>query len=88
MTRLTDVDALYMELVKMKSFGELTAKKAIRIVANAPTMEVLKCEHCIHNRGCAWVDCELLPQMFGRSASENYCSLAAPKEEGPNVSEG
>lgn len=47
--------------------------------------EVLKCEHCEHNHGTTWIDCELLPQMFGRMACKNYCSLAAPKEE-PDVS--
>ena len=41
MTRYCDVDALYMELVKMKDFGELTAKKAIRVVKNAPTVDAV-----------------------------------------------
>ena len=50
--------------------------------------ELIHCEDCNRNLETSWVDCELLPQMFGRSASENYCSLAAPKEEGPNVSKG
>jgi hypothetical protein len=39
MTRLIDADALHMILVKMKDFGELTAKKAIRAVENAPTAD-------------------------------------------------
>jgi hypothetical protein len=39
--RLIDADALYMELVKMKDFGELTAKKAIRVVKNAPTIDAV-----------------------------------------------
>jgi hypothetical protein len=39
MLRLIDADALYMELVKMNDFGELTAKKAIRVVKNAPTID-------------------------------------------------
>ena len=39
-TRLIDADALYMELVKMNDFGELTAKKAIRVVKNAPTIDI------------------------------------------------
>ena len=38
---LIDADALYMELVKMKDFGELTAKKAIRVVKNAPTIDAV-----------------------------------------------
>ena len=39
MMRLIDADALYTELVKMKDFGELTAKKAIREVEKAPTID-------------------------------------------------
>ena len=38
-TRLIDANVLYMDLVKMKDFGDLTAKKAIRVVRNAPTIE-------------------------------------------------
>ena len=41
MTRPIDADALYMELVKMKDFGELTAKKAIRVVKNAPIIDAI-----------------------------------------------
>ena len=42
MTRLIDADALYIELVKMKDFGELTAKKAIRVVKNATTIDAVR----------------------------------------------
>lgn len=41
MTRLISADALHMILVKMKDFGELTAKKAIRVVENAPTVDAV-----------------------------------------------
>lgn len=41
MTRLISADALHMILVKMKDFGELTAKKAIRVVENAPTVDAI-----------------------------------------------
>lgn len=44
MDRLIDADALYMELVKMKDFGELTAKKAIRVVEKAPTIDAVPIE--------------------------------------------
>ena len=36
--RLIDADALYTELAKRKSYGELSAKSALRAVANAPTI--------------------------------------------------
>lgn len=42
--RLIDADALYTLFVKMKSFGELTAKKAIRCVEEAPTVEAIPIE--------------------------------------------
>ena len=41
MKRLIDADAFHMILVKMKDFGELTAKKAIRAVENAPTIDAI-----------------------------------------------
>lgn len=43
--------------------------------------KLIRCNDCNHNHETTWVDCELLPQMFGRMACENYCSLAEPKEE-------
>lgn len=42
--RPIDADALYTLFVKMKSFGELTAKKAIRCVEEAPTVEAIPVE--------------------------------------------
>ena len=44
MGRLIDADALYTLFVKMKSFGELTAKKAIRCVEEAPTVDAIPIE--------------------------------------------
>ena len=43
--RLIEADALYTLFVKMKSFGELTAKKAIRCVEEAPTVEAEPVRH-------------------------------------------
>ena len=45
MGRLIDADALYTLFVKMKSFGELTAKKAIRCVEEAPTVDAEPVRH-------------------------------------------
>ena len=42
--RLINADALYTLFVKMKSFGELTAKKAIRCVEEAPTVDAIPVE--------------------------------------------
>lgn len=45
MVRLIDANALYTELVKMKDFGELTAKKAIRVVEKSPTIDAELVRH-------------------------------------------
>lgn len=37
--RAIDGDALYTEMAKQKAFGMLTAKSALRAVANSPTIE-------------------------------------------------
>ena len=42
--RLINADALYTLFVKMKSFGELTAKKSIRCVEEAPTVDAIPVE--------------------------------------------
>lgn len=42
--RLIDADALYTDLVKMNDFGELSAKKAIRMVSKAPTVDAVPVE--------------------------------------------
>lgn len=47
--KLIDADALYTDLVKMNDFGELSAKKAIRMVSKAPTVDavpVIRCKDC------------------------------------------
>lgn len=41
MTRLIDADNLHTLLVKTHAFGELTAKKAIRYVEQAPTVDAI-----------------------------------------------
>ena len=93
--RLIDADALYMNLVKMKDFGELTAKKAIRIVENAPTVDavpVIRCKDCIHNVSNRITDplCindysgdDIVCDYFETDGMEpdDYCSYAERKEE-------
>lgn len=43
--RLIDADELHTCLVKMNDFGELSAKKAIRMVNKAPTVEAIPVEY-------------------------------------------
>ena len=50
--RLIDADALEYQLRKMKSFGDLSAKGAIRAVRDAPTVDavpVVRCGECKYN---------------------------------------
>ena len=58
MNRLIDADALHMILVKMKDFGELTAKKAIRAVENAPTIDAVPVSelHGVEKERDYWMD--------------------------------
>ena len=82
--RPIDADALYTELVKANSFGELTAKKTIRRVANAPTIDavpVIRCKDCKFLRltGTMWKCQNMLVMML--CEPNDYCSRAERKEE-------
>lgn len=79
--RLIDADALYSELVKANSFGELTAKKAIRRLANAPTIDavpVIRCKDCAYYSILG--ECYYLLTNFEMD-NDDYCSNAKPKED-------
>lgn len=81
--RLIDADALYTLFVKMKSFGELTAKKAIRCVEEAPTVDavpVIRCKDCKFLRftGTVWKCQNRLVMML--CEPNDFCSRAERKE--------
>ena len=88
--RLIDADTLYMNLMKMKDFGELTAKKAIRAVENAPTIDavpMIRCRDCKYCRTYYHGDnmpfsyaCDRMYLTNGLSL-DDYCSRAERKEE-------
>lgn len=66
--RLIDADALYTLLVKMKDFGDLTAKKAIRCVQSQPTIDaepVTRCRDCQFSIITAWRGEEAEPEGWG-----------------------
>ena len=76
--RLIDADALYMELVKMKDFGELTAKKAIRVVKKAPTIDAEPVRHgkWIGYAGTIGNECSVCGKwidVLQGTAEMNYC---------------
>lgn len=41
--------------------------------------ELILCKDCKYNDAQKWVDCTLMPQMFGKTADNNFCSQAEPK---------
>lgn len=44
--------------------------------------KVIRCKGCRHNSNKEgnFVDCAIIPQMFGKTADNNFCSYAEPKE--------
>lgn len=45
-----------------------------------PHEELIRCKDCKYNDAQQWVACTLIPQMFGKTADNNFCSYAEPKE--------
>ncbi len=45
--------------------------------------ELIWCKDCKHNSNVEgnFVDCDIIPQMFGKTPDNNYCSYAEPKEQ-------
>ena len=41
---------------------------------------LIRCKDCKYNDAQQWVACTLIPQMFGKTADNNFCSYAEPKE--------
>lgn len=41
--------------------------------------KVIRCKDCKYNDAQQWVACTLIPQMFGKTADNNFCSYAEPK---------
>jgi hypothetical protein len=42
--------------------------------------ELIRCMDCKYNDAQQYVDCTLMPQMFGKTVDNNFCSYAEPKE--------
>ena len=40
---------------------------------------LIRCKDCKYNDAQQWVACTLIPQMFGKTADNNFCSYAEPK---------
>jgi hypothetical protein len=40
---------------------------------------LIRCRDCKYNDAQQWVECTLIPKMFGKTADNNFCSYAEPK---------
>lgn len=81
--RPIDADDLEIEMIKAKSFGELSAKGAIRKVQHAPTIDA---EPVVRCKDCKWRDehsanCERFRKGW-YVQSNSYCSWGERRENG------
>ncbi|HAB93374.1 MAG TPA: hypothetical protein DCF49_01190 [Lachnospiraceae bacterium] len=61
-----------------------TNSDALRDTMNGiVTGELIRCKNCKYNSNMEgnYVDCAIIPQMFGKTPDDNYCSWAEPKED-------
>ena len=81
--RLIDGEALIHELNNSHYPGAPYIDAGISIaigkVCDAPTIEpkIVRCKNCKYNSNTCgnYVNCDIIPQMFGRTA-DNFCSMA------------
>lgn len=61
------------EPVKNKGFNER--------LEDCPLTELIRCKDCKYNSNTEgnYVNCDIIPQMFGKTPDDNYCSWAKPK---------
>lgn len=76
--RLIDADVLYTELVKMNDFGELSAKKAIRIVSKAQTVDAVPVRHG------KWIGKNIGDEHYDYCSECRYIEWNAPNNYCPN----
>ena len=83
--RLIDADTL-IEDVDGDLTDSVAEGKAIVKIENAPTIDavpVIRCRDCKYNSNTDgnYVNCNIIPEMFGKTPDDNYCSWAERKEE-------
>lgn len=80
--RFIDADALIESMTKFSNATGEDMTHGIFYAHIAPTIDavpVIRCKDCKYNDAQQWVDCTLMPQMFGKTADNNFCSQAEPK---------
>ena len=81
------IDADYLvEYWKPDGRRMFVADYFIWTVKHAPTVDavpVIRCRDCKYNSNTDgnYVNCNIIPQMFGKTPDDNYCSWAERKEE-------
>ena len=91
MTRLIYADAIE-KVLEEKHFKRVLdsdrwliadIKKSIMDLPTVDAVPVIQCKDCKYNSNTEgnYVNCDLIPQMFGKTPDDNYCSDAEPKEE-------
>ncbi len=85
--RLIDADKLkeWSEIVPLTGDGGIDINDFDEMLKSMPTIDaipVIRCKDCHFNsnREGNYVNCEIIPQMFGRNP-KNYCSMAEREKE-------
>ena len=80
--RLIDADTLHTSLVKMNDFGELSAKKAIRMVSKARTVEAIPVEwinkYTNEHRTYMHAFSEMVACWYDEKEKRDYCERYEP----------
>ena len=51
------------------------------LIDSGDLVHVCRCKDCKHNSNTDgnYVNCDIIPQMFGKTPDDNYCSWAEPE---------
>ena len=81
--RLIDADAC--ESYFWEHLDDNGMAAAMNAINDMPTIEpkIVRCKNCEYNSNTCgnYVNCDIIPQMFGRTA-DNFCSMAEMRTDG------
>ena len=80
--KATDVIVEYFDLICDTDYAFDETEILRRMNANAiDAVPVIRCKDCKHNSNTDgnYVNCDIIPQMFGKTPDDNYCSWAEPE---------
>ena len=84
--RLIDADVMLEHLREDPLFPFVEKYGMSGVIESMPTVDavpVIRCRDCKYNSNTDgnYVKCNIIPQMFGKTPDDNYCSWAERKEE-------